>query len=628
LSRARGWSLVLVVLGPGCGDLVEFPALDTGAPDSGCEVLPEGWYADVDGDGYGDEASPAEGCGAGAAQVEVGDGGAFDCDDADPGVNPAAVEIPYNGRDDDCDAGTPDDDLDGDGWALREDCDDSLAEVNPGEAEICGDGLDNDCDGSGAGCAPSGVISLAAADAKLMGEGLGDSVGGSGAAAGDVDGDGVPDLVIGAPSASVSGMDQAGAVYLHYGNPTGHQSLAEADARIDGEYSGQYLGGHLAGAGDVNGDGFADLVIASKSEPSGSADSNGDPRVGPGWVVFGGPGLRGVGPVGDLDAVRLDNDVSAGTYVGGSAGGPVDFNGDGLDEVLLGAWRTYDEREGDGGAFLFDGATLADGPVSEATWLLSGVDEAGAIQYAVGSPGDIDGDGLDEVLVGAPKVDRGGEDAGAVYLVRGGLTAGLHSLADADVTLTGELDSAEVGRAVGGAGDFNGDGYADMVIGAWEQETRTPSVTFEDAGAVYVLHGPLAGMTGVNSLVLAQIKLLGYRTDLWMGRPVGSAGDVDGDGFDDLLVGAGLVNPNDDDPTSGAAFLVLGPQEYGVFWMDELEDAVIFSEERLGDWGGSTVFGPGDVSGDGYADVVVGASNESSRAQNAGAAYLFTSLGI
>jgi len=106
------------------------------------DVLPSTWFEDLDGDGYGDAGSSVVDCNQPTSFVSDDS----DCDDSDALVNPGEAELAYNGIDDDCDASTPDDDLDGDGYGFADDCDDSDALVNPGEAELAYDGIDNDCD--------------------------------------------------------------------------------------------------------------------------------------------------------------------------------------------------------------------------------------------------------------------------------------------------------------------------------------------------------------------------------------------------------------------------------------------------------------------------------------------------
>ncbi len=119
--------------------------------------LPITFYGDADGDGYGDAGDTTEACEQPAGTATNGD----DCDDDDAGVHPGAAETPYDGVDNDCDAGTPDDDLDGDGFGIADDCDDGDDAVHPAAVEVCGDGIDNDCDGGDESCFPPQIWNAA-----------------------------------------------------------------------------------------------------------------------------------------------------------------------------------------------------------------------------------------------------------------------------------------------------------------------------------------------------------------------------------------------------------------------------------------------------------------------------------
>ena len=622
ISQCALRALCVLLPSAGCDYTVNFPGDTevTDVTDTGCDA-PTSWYLDGDGDGLG-AGDPEPSC----TQPDGYALNSGDCDDGEPRVRPGLDEIVYNGLDDDCDPETGDDDLDGDGFILAEDCQDNDPEVNPDAEEICGDGRDNDCDGGGNGCQPLGIIDLDDADTKLLGEAGPSGLGGNGAWVGDVDGDGLDDVLMGAPTWSGDVGESAGAAYLLYSAPRGLRSVSEADARIEGRYAGQNLSGLIAGLGDINGDGFDDLVLGSKARSDGSVQSSGGADVGPAYVFFGG-GLIGEVAVEGADVV-IDNDAAAGVFLGAEAGGPVDFDGDGLGEVLLGAWRLSGGGVQDGAAYLFEGDGLTSGTMDEADWKLLGEDSSAAIQYSVGALGDFDGDGRGDVVVGAPKSDVAYEDAGAVYLVRGGLPPGEYPLGEAaDHALYGEFSLAEVGRSVSGAGDVNGDGYEDLLIGSWEQETEDGDERYEDAGAVYLVYGPLGERAREVSLASADAKLLGYQTELWIGRPVGPAGDVDGDSYGDFVIGGGLVNPNEP-PSDSRAFVVMGPVQSGTWLLNAMPGVGIFREERQGDWGGSYIAGLGDINGDGLDDLAVGASNEGTREEEAGAVYLFMNNGI
>jgi hypothetical protein len=229
---------------------------------------------------------------------------------------------------------------------------------------------------------------------------------------------------------------------------------------------------------------------------------------------------------------------------------------------------------------------------------------------SISGAGDVDGDGNDDLLVGAFGNDRGGHAAGAAYLVLGPVTGTL-DLSLADATLVGEASSDQAGNFVAGAGDVDGDGHDDLFVGA---PYNTDGAS--QAGAAYLVAGPV---TGTLDLSLADAKLVGEERGDYAGS-VSGAGDVDGDGHNDLLVGA----DNDEGGRSaGAVYLVLGPVTGTV-------DLSVADAKLVGDAGdaagssttGCTVAGAGDVDADGNDDVLVGAPLNAEGGFNAGAAYV------
>jgi hypothetical protein len=213
--------------------------------------------------------------------------------------------------------------------------------------------------------------------------------------------------------------------------------------------------------------------------------------------------------------------------------------------------------------------------------------------------GDVDADGYDDLLLGALVNDEGGDDAGAAYLVLGPVT-GSFDLSSADAKLVGEDYQDVAGSDVSSAGDVDNDGHADLLIGA----------IF--ANAAYLVSSPVSGTVDLS---MADAKLVaGYYT----GASVAGAGDVDGDGFGDLLVGSGF------DLNTGAVHVVLGPVTGTVDI--SLTDARLVGQER-GD-SASHVAGAGDVDADGRPDILVGGPGNDEGGSNAGAAYLVYGGGL
>jgi len=577
------------------------------------------WYIDEDSDGFGAESK--------AVACEQPEGYASltgDCDDSDGGVNPDASEAAYNGVDDDCDAATPDDDLDGDGFPLADDCDDGDAAVNPDAAEIAYDGADNDCDAAtpdddldadgfpladdcddaaetGAAVHPDAVEICDGLDNDCDGtidgpdatdavafyadddeDGFGDALdvawecalpGGYAEISGDCD-DGDEGVNPDAEEICDDGVDQdcdgeAPACLL-----SGVSSNGVADAAYYGETNNDYVGYILAGAGDVDGDGCGDLLIGAPEAGS----------TGTAYLVTGCP-LAGEAVLSDAAAVILgaaNNDELGGAITGG------DLDGDGVSEVLLGAVGADDV----GAVWIFSAPSGALTP-EDATGAITAADggEDDWLGHALDASGDIDGDGIADLIVTAPGADPYDtrEDAGLVLVF---LSPGLGELdiADADFTLQGAVEEDGYGASAL-AMDFDGDGLDDVAAGA-----PADASAGRDAGAVYVFLA--AELSGTHASNQADVSWLGGRNDA-IGRAL-AAGDLDGDGAEELILGA----PEQDDPgdDAGAVFVLAG----GVAGQYALSDAAATLRGAAGDLLGESV-AAGDVDGDGAADLLVGA---------------------
>src|SRR5262249_28472230 len=150
-------------------------------------------------------------------------------------------------------------------------------------------------------------------------------------------------------------------------------------------------------------------------------------------------------------------------------------------------------------------------------------DEVG---YSVAGPGDVDGDGQADLLLGAPYSDAGSVDGGAAYLLLGPVRSGL-DLKDATALLVAEAAGDLAGQSVAGAGDVDGDGLADLLVGAYGNDAGGT-----DAGTTYLLSGPVGGEVDLGD---ATARMLGEVAGDKAGFAVAGAGDVDGDGLDDVL---------------------------------------------------------------------------------------------
>ena len=324
------------------------------------------------------------------------------------------------------------------------------------------------------------------------------------AGAGDVNGDGYGDVLVGA--ATWGGAGPYGRVSLYLGSVSGLATTA-AWAK-DGDSSGNLFGQALAGAGDLNGDGYDDVVV-------GSFSSHAAGRVS---VYFGSAAGLSITESWGTDGIP-------GAGFGRSVAGAGDVNGDGFDDLIVGAHAYSNGQVNEGAAYLFLGS--AAGPAAGAAWSVESDSEFSLFGITVAGAGDVDADGFDDVIVGAPHYDVGMWQEGHAFLYLGSATG-----PGSQPAWIGRADqvNAHFGIAVAGAGDVNADGFADVVVGADNYKESPYAYT---PGRLFVYLGGPAGLGAVPDWFADATGA----SKPFLGGAVDGAGDVNGDGFADLIAG-------------------------------------------------------------------------------------------
>ncbi len=411
----------------------------------------------------------------------------------------------------------------------------------------------------------------------------GDLYGQSVASAGDVNDDGYADVIIGSPLyAETAGGDKIGAAFIYRGSNTGIDSETY-EVKLTSK-KGSNFGAAVSSAGDVNGDGYDDVVIGAPKHH----DPDGIGANGAAYVFHG--SASGIQTTPTWSKIGADN-----SEFGCAVAGAGDVNGDGYDDVLVGAC-TYgaDPIEGAGAVFLFLGSAGGLSPAAEpfADWTSVGLYAGDSLGHSVAALGDLNKDGYADFAAGAPGFDVNVYDlisVGAVYVWYGSASG---PSADPSWSAYGDQYLQQMGYSLSGAGDVDGNTYPDLIVGS----RRYSSTRILYSGGAHVFTNSGGMLNAAPSRVYS-----GPSSNSGFGMSVAGVGDLNDDGYADVSVGTpycdGLTDNNE-----GCVFVYLG-SVIGVS-----------GEETWLGWGGKadseygmSVGGAGDVNGDGYDDLIVGA---------------------
>ncbi|MEM1329075.1 MAG: integrin alpha [Planctomycetota bacterium] len=469
---------------------------------------------------------------------------------------------------------------------------------------------------------------------RLESDRLGETV----AHAGDVNGDGIDDIIVGASGFRRADNALTGAAYVLFGgsgvggagrvdpdllNGANGFAVIDSTSTTSPDFTSG-IGRAVSAAGDMNGDGIDDLAVAARD-----FFSNRDKTI----VIFG---QQGLGASGSVDIATLNGangfEIRGVGYAVAPAG---DVNGDGIDDLVIGdQLSSPNSVEYSGTSYVvFGGAQVgASGSVDAAAFdgtdgvTINGVGPSDFSGRSVSGAGDVNGDGIDDVLIGTYSGTPAGRDrAGTSYVVFGRSSFGtpgvieLANLNGQDGFVLNGIDAGErSGWSVSAAGDMNGDGIDDFVIGA--PRGAPPGVQFYEGQSFVVFGSPGIGASGTFELSALDgsngFAINGATTSTNMGYSVSHAGDVNGDGIDDIVLGASRAFEY-----AGESYVVFGEQGIGgsgQFELSALDGSNGFllrgtSDDRIG----AVVSSAGDVNADGIDDLLLG-----SRSKSRGQAYV------
>lgn len=472
-----------------------------------------------------------------------------------------------------------------------------------------------------------------------------DSLGRSISNAGDMNGDGIADLIFGADGAAndFQSTTVAGSAYVVFGSTSqlpADFSLTSLNGSngfaINGITIGDSAGYSVSDAGDVNADGISDIIIGARS-----VDAVGD-NSGQSYVIFGRrtpfPSTFNLVDINGTNGFTIDG-IAAQDRSGRSVNSAGDVNGDGIDDFVIGA-RFANSTSGidSGQSYVIFGKRNFPNKISLANlsqtdgFIIDGIRNQDGAGYAVNSIGDLNADGVDDLVVGTPIANVNGQkEAGQVYVIFG-TRNGFPNRIDPSTlsgtsgfTLSGLKAGDQLGFSVSDAGDVNNDGIDDLILGAAQADPGGRT----NAGQSYVIFGRQGGFLSLPDLTTLDgsngFVINGIAADDRMGVAVSSAGDINNDGIDDFLIGASDADPNSQDK-AGQVYLIFGRQGNFSATLElsnlDTTEGVIFNGTTARFAVGRAVSKAGDLNKDGIDDFVIGTYTASPREALSGQVYV------
>ena len=389
---------------------------------------------------------------------------------------------------------------------------------------------------------------------------------------------------------------------------------------LNGIQANDWSGASLSSAGDMNNDGYDDIIIGAYG-----ATRDGKYRVGETYVVFGKE--NGYSASLDLSSLNGTNGfkiegIGDVDYSSQSVSNAGDINGDGFDDIIIGAYLGDADATDAGESYVVFGKASGYSASFDLSSLngsngfrIDGIDAGDESGFFVSSAGDMNNDGYDDLIIGAPQADpNSNSNAGESYVVFGkanGYSASfdLSSLNGSNGFKLNGIDTGDKsGSQVSSIGDVNGDGYDDIIIGAYSADNKNGEsyVVFGKANG-YATSFNLSSLNGTNGFKLTGIS----DGDNWSAHSINNAGDINGDGYNDIIMGSYLDDASKQN--NGQTYVIFGK---GNGWLASMSvsslngsNGFVIDGMDAGDNSGYLVSSAGDFNGDGFDDIIMGAWN-------------------